>query len=123
MLCLCAEQAEEENRELSANDEELEEEVFRKRKVELTTAGTGALKTYFTVCKIREIKFSQFFCALKTQTVSIYLLDKQNFTVIRQFVLRIASDIETERRTSSSRRPRAKPSPCAFHVCHPHVKA
>lgn len=35
------EQAEEENRELSANDEELEEEVFRTRKVELTTAGTG----------------------------------------------------------------------------------
>ncbi|KAK2568308.1 EF-hand calcium-binding domain-containing protein 4B, partial [Acropora cervicornis] len=35
------EKAEEENRELSANDEELEEEVFRKRKVELTTAGTG----------------------------------------------------------------------------------
>ena len=90
MLCLCVEQAEEENRELSANDEELEEEVFRKRKVELTTAGTGALKTSL---QIREIKFSQFFCALKTQVVSIYLLDKQNFTVIRQFVLRIASDI------------------------------
>lgn len=35
------EQAEEKNRELSANDEELEEEVFRTRKVELTTAGTG----------------------------------------------------------------------------------
>ncbi|XP_067052568.1 uncharacterized protein [Acropora muricata] len=35
------EKAEEENRELSVNDEELEEEVFRKRKVELTTAGTG----------------------------------------------------------------------------------
>lgn len=61
MLCLCAEKAEEENRELSANDEELEEEVFRKRKVELTTAGTGALKTSFT----EKSNFRNFFAHLQ----------------------------------------------------------
>ena len=82
----------EENRELSANDEELEEEVFRKRKVELTTAVTGAPKTSFTVCKLEKSNFRNFFAPLNANR--LYLLDKLNFTVIKQFVLHIASNIE-----------------------------
>lgn len=57
MLCLCAEKAGEENRELSVSDEEMEEDVFRKRKVELTSAGTGALKKSFTVFKLGKSNF------------------------------------------------------------------